>query len=563
MTEAADAHAASALLQAAESAAANQDWLEAAVRLSAVLALEPANPVALYGLGNVQARAQAREAAICSLRRVVAVVPWFDVARADLGGLLIEAGRLAEAGRQLRCALALDPTNAGGLHNYAHSLQAEGVIPRQSAYRRTFAVRLGDRDDSAYLQRFHYDPSYTREEIFQAHVDWGKRHRVAAAPRASLLRDPDKRRPLHVAYLSADFSRHPVGTLLSAAIVHHDRDRVRVTLCDTGTTVIDDVTATLTGIADRWVDLRGVSDESAVRQLREAAIDICVDLSGHTPGNRLPVLARRVAPVQASWLGYWNTTGMPEMDYLLTCAEEVPPERDRFFTERVVRLPLGRFCYAIPPFAPPVAPLPSERVGHVTFGCFVNRGVHAEQLAAFAAILRALPTARLVLRSGGYAHADVRMHVLNGLASLGVADAGARVAFHGRIPLSDLLVAYGEIDIALDAFPFSGLMTNLEALTMGVPVVTAGLARIESRQTLAMLHRLGLPDLAAESVAGYVDIAVALASDPARLRHLRGGLRLLVADRLCRGEAFCQSLEEVYRALWSEACDRAADVPPP
>ncbi len=391
----------------------------------------------------------------------------------------------------------------------------------------------------------------------------GKRHRVAAAPRASLLRDPDKRRPLHVAYLSADFSRHPVGTLLSAAIVHHDRDRVRVTLCDTGTTVIDDVTATLTGIADRWVDLRGVSDESAVRQLREAAIDICVDLSGHTPGNRLPVLARRVAPVQASWLGYWNTTGMPEMDYLLTCAEEVPPERDRFFTERVVRLPLGRFCYAIPPFAPPVALLPSERVGHVTFGCFVNRGVHAEQLAAFAAILRALPMARLVLRSGGYAHADVRMHVLNGLASLGVADAGARVAFHGRIPLSDLLVAYGEIDIALDAFPFSGLMTNLEALTMGVPVVTAGLARIESRQTLAMLHRLGLPDLAAESVAGYVDIAVALASDPARLRHLRGGLRLLVADRLCRGEAFCQSLEEVYRALWSEACDRAADVPPP
>ncbi len=563
MSGAADAHTASALLQAAENAAANQDWATAALRLSAVLALEPANPIAFYGLGNVQARARMSEVAIGNLKRLTAVVPSFDLARADLGGLLVEAGRLGEARRQLRLALVLDPSQAGALHNYAHSLEAEGVTARQSAYRRTFAVRLGDADDSAYLQRFHYDPSYTREEIFQAHVDWGRRHLVAAPSRASLVRRPDKQRPLHVAYLSADFSRHPVGTLLSAAIAHHDRDRVRVTLCDTGTTVIDDVTAALKGMADRWIDLRGVPDEPAVNLLREAAIDISIDLSGHTPGNRLPVLARRVAPIQASWLGYWNTTGMSEMDYLFTCAEEVPPERDRFFTERVVRLPLGRFCYAIPPFTPAVAPPPSEASARMRFGCFVNRDLHAEQLAAVAGILQALPEAELVLRSARYAGEAERGRVLKALSALGVPDAGARVAFHGRIPLSELLGAYAEIDVALDTFPFSGLMTNLEALTMGVPVVTLAGPRIESRQTLAMLHRLGLPELVATTRADYVGIAVALARDPARRRHLRDNLRPLVADRLCRGEAFSRSLEEVYRDLWSEVCDRAAGAPPP
>ena len=563
MTGAADAHAASALLQAAERAAATQDWRVAASRLSAALALEPANPIAFYGLGNVQARAGKSGAAIGNLLRLIAVVPSFDLGRADLGGLLGEAGRFEEARRQLRCALVLDPSQAGTLHNYAHSLEPEGVIARQSAYRRTFAARLGDRDDSSYLQRFHYDPSYTREEIFRAHVDWGRRHRVLSPPRASLVRDPDKRRPLHVAYLSADFSRHPVGTLLSAAIAHHDRSQVQVTLCDTGTTVIDDVTAALKGMADRWIDLRGVSDQPAVNLLRDAAIDICVDLSGHTPGNRLPVLACRVAPIQASWLGYWNTTGMPEMDYLLTCAEEVPPERDRFFTERVVRLPRGRFCYAIPAFAPAVAPPPSDASARVRFGCFVNRDLHAEQLTAFAEILQALPEAELVLRSARYADEAVRGRVLKELSGRGVLNVGERVAFHGRIPLSELLKAYAEIDVALDSFPFSGLMTNLEALTMGVPVVTLAGARIESRQTLAMLHRLGLPELVATTRADYVGIAVALARDPARLRYLRDLLRPLVADRLCRGDAFCRSLEEVYRGLWSEVCDRAADVPPP
>lgn len=563
MTAAADAHAVLAFLQAAESAAASGDWLKAAAQLSAALGLEPANPIALYGLGNVQARADARGAAISSLLRATAVVPTFDLALADLGGLLIEAGRLGDARRRLRRALALDPAYAGGLHNYARSLHTEGVIAVQLAYRRTFAVRLGDAEDSAYLQRFHHDPSYTCEEIFRAHADWGRRLRVKAPPRTSLVRDPDRRRPLHVAYLSADFSRHPVGTLLSAAIAHHDRRCVRVTLCDTGTSVIDDVTAALKGMADRWIDLRSVSDDLAVRQLREAAIDICVDLSGHTPGNRLPVLAHRVAPVQVSWLGYWNTTGMPEMDYLLTWAEEVPPERDRFFTERVVRLPLGRFCYEIPYFAPAVAPPPSERTGRVTFGCFVNRDIHKEQLVAFAGILRALPAAGLVLRSGRYTDEGVRAGVVDGLIELGVPDARARVAFHGRIPLSHLLEAYSEIDIALDTFPFSGLMTNLEALTMGVPVVTLGLSRIESRQTLAMLHRLGLPDLAASSLQDYVGIAVALAGDPARLRHLRQILRPLVNERLCQGEAFCRGLEEAYRGMWSEVCDRAAEAPPP
>lgn len=546
-----------AMMQAAEAGLSAGDLPSAILCFCAALAAEPSNPIAFYGLANTQARLEDRESAVENLRRAVSVAPEFDLALTDLGGILIELGRPGEAGRPLRRSLALTPSEPESLHNSALARGVESVVRVQQAYRRTFAVRVSPAADSAYVQRFHYDPSFPAEEIFRAHVAWGTRHRAAALPPAAFGRSLARERPLRVAYLSGDLLSHPAGRLLAASVAHHAPDAVHVTICDTGTPFEDDVTASLHRIADRWIDLRGIDDAAAQTLLRDAGIDICVDISGHTPGNRLPLFARRVAPVQVSWLGYWNTTGLPEMDYLFTCAHEVPPGTERFFTETVVRLPMGRFCYAIPAYTPEVSAPPVERNGHTTFGCFANRSLHDGQLSAWSRILRAVPSSRLVLRSRVYDPPQERARIIAAFEASGVAGAARRIEFHGPVYHELLLAAYGEIDVALDPFPFSGLMTSLEALTMGVPVVTVHSSRVESRQTHAILCRLGFEDWSAATIEGYVATAVALASDPSRLRRLRAGMRDRVIALLCDGPAFSRGLEEVYRGLWQAFCDRA------
>jgi predicted O-linked N-acetylglucosamine transferase (SPINDLY family) len=558
-----DATAVSALLERAEALGLAGKWSEALPKLAAALALEPASPIALYGHGNIAARAGARDAAIASLLRAIAVVPSFDLALADVGGQLQQAERSAEALPRLRRAIVLAPDYGVALLNYAEILVSQDLTAAFGASRRAFATMFSAAAEGSFLQRLHYDPATTTDQIHRAHLAWGRRHRKEAPPRFSLVTRPDRERPLTVAYLSADLFRHPVGFLLSAAIAHHDHRRLCVVICDTGTAWSDHLTEALKGMADRWLDLTGLSDDQAFETLRGAEIDICVDLSGHTPGNRLPVLTRRVAPVQVTWLGYWNTTGMPDMDFLLTCAEEVPPDRDRFFSERVVRLPLGRFCYAIPERIPPVKPPPSESSGTITFGCSVRGLPQPGEVSAWAEILRAVPGSQMVLRAGGLRDEQKRLSFLARLSALGVADVERRIHIHhARIPHELLYESYGDLDIALDSFPFSRLMTNLELLTMGVPVVSVGLERIESRQTLAILQRLGLGELAGTSIAEYVDIAVALAGDPERLRQLRRSLRSRVVERLCQGEAFCRDLEAAYRSMWHEVCDQAAAGPP-
>jgi len=558
------ADVAMAKMQAAEAALSVGDALSAIVDLCAALAVEPANPVALYGLANAQARADDRDSAVASLRRAVAVVPAFDLALTDLGGNLIELGRQAEAVAPLRRSLALSPFEAQALHNYALALVSAGLVRAQAVYRRTFAARVEPGADSGYVQRFHYGPAFSAREISEAHLAWGRRHRRPAMSPAAFANARDPMRPLRVAYFSADLHSHPAGRLLAASIGHHAPGAIHTTICDTGNPFEDWVTDSLHRIADRWIDLRGIEDTRALALLREAEFDIAVDLSGHTPGNRLPLFAERLAPIQVSWLGYWNTTGVTEMDYHFTCAHEAPPGVDRLFSEHVIRLPMGRFSYAVPTYAPEVSSPPFDRNGHVTFGCFANRTLHDGQLAAWSRILQAVTGSRLALRSRVYDPPAERARILAAFEESGLIGAASRIGFEGWVHHDALLAAYGEIDIALDPFPFSGLMTSLEALTMGVPVATVHSSRVESRQTHAVLCRLDLGELSAATIEDYVATAVALAADAPRLRSLRAGMRARVVERLCDGKAFSRGLEQVYRGLWRTYCEGASGpVPPP
>jgi predicted O-linked N-acetylglucosamine transferase (SPINDLY family) len=302
--------------------------------------------------------------------------------------------------------------------------------------------------------------------------------------------------------------------------------------------------------SDHWRSLVGLPDDAALALILNDGIDILVDLSGHTAKNRLPLFAQRAAPIQVSWLGYFGTTGLRAMDYLLMDQWAVPIGEEHGYVESIVRLPHGRFCYAPPDYAPlPVDP-PSLRRGYVTFGSFNNIAkVGPDVIAMWADVLAANPSSRLLLKWKTLDDETVRSSVSAAFAAAGVAE--GRLELRGFSPHSDMLAQYGDIDIALDPFPFGGGLTSCEALWMGAPVLTMPGDRPASRQTAGFLAAIGLSNCVVRSPAEYVRLAAALAADHTRLAALRRALRpAMAASPLCNGALFTSTLETAFRQMW-------------
>jgi predicted O-linked N-acetylglucosamine transferase (SPINDLY family) len=294
----------------------------------------------------------------------------------------------------------------------------------------------------------------------------------------------------------------------------------------------------LRAAADHWRSIVQVGDAEGAALIRQDGIDVLIDLSGHTGGNRLTLFARRAAPVQVSWLGYFGTTGVPAMDYILADHHVVPPGEEEFFTEAVQRLPLSYLCFSPPADDVAIGLPPSQASGAITFGSFNNRiKITPAAVALWAEVLRAVPGSHLLLKSRQFADAGVRKTLSDQFAVHGI-DA-ARLQMEGNSPRADYLAAYNRIDIALDPLPFGGGTITAECLWMGVPVIALRGDRWAGRIGVSFLNTLGLgEELVADSPDAYVAKAAALAADPARLADLRAGLRgRLETSPLCDGPA--------------------------
>jgi predicted O-linked N-acetylglucosamine transferase (SPINDLY family) len=300
----------------------------------------------------------------------------------------------------------------------------------------------------------------------------------------------------------------------------------------------------------------GLSDEDLAERIRADQVDMLFDLASHAMGNRLLVFARKPAPIQIAWAG---PTGLSAMDYLLTDSYLVPPGEERHYRETVLRLPDAYACYERPADAPPVGPLPALQRGYVTFGSSNNLSkITPRVIRTWAQILGRVPNARLVLRYGAAtANRDTQQRFGDLFAAAGIeAD---RLHWVGWTPYAQRFDVYGEIDLTLDPFPFSGCTTTCESLWMGVPVVTCPGENYLSRQSLSVLRNVGCDGTVAQDPSDYVDRAVALADDLPRLAALRAGLRSQMASSgLCDGPRFAHHLGLVLRNVWSEWCRRAA-----
>lgn len=517
------------------------------------LAMDPRNAEALNNLSVALMLDGRREEALEACRRLVEVRP-DSGSRLNLASACRMLGLLDEAAAQYQIATQLDPASADAHANLGVLLMDMGRHGEaEEALRRALALSPGSAKlHSNLLLSLNYRDDLDPGHVFQEHRAWAQAHAAAlearAAPHAN-ERSPDRK--LRIGYVSGDFKRHSVAWFAEPALAAHDRERFAV-ICYSDVPKADAVTERFRRCAGEWREIFGRSDEEVAAQVRRDAVDILVDLGGHTGKHRLLAFARRPAPVQATWLGYPNTTGLQSMDYRITDADADPPgPADALHTEKLIRLEGGFLCYAPPATSPPVGPLPFASSGRVTFGCFNNLAkLSPAAIALWSRLLREVPGSRLVLKARGLASVAAREDVRWQFRPHGVGDAALEL----REPLASVeshLAAYGEIDIALDVFPYNGTTTTCEALWMGVPVIALAGRTHASRVGTSLLRRVGLADLVAENPDEYVRIARSLAADPTRLGALRSGMRqCLGASSLLDPVRFARQLESALKDAW-------------
>jgi protein O-GlcNAc transferase len=312
----------------------------------------------------------------------------------------------------------------------------------------------------------------------------------------------------------------------------------------------DPLTEVLQRSVDRWVPIFGLDDDSVAARIVADRIDILVDLSGHTAGNRLSVFAKRPAPIQVTWLGYSATTGLPSMDYMLLDNLHLCDGAESLILERIAHLSRVRFCYSPPEYACDVSEPPSKMEEPTTFASFNNSSkLNARVLGLWSRVLMAAPGSRLLLKWRSLGDPLLQARIRRQFVENGID--GHRIQMEGASEHADMFRRYCAVDVALDPFPFSGGVTSCEALWMGVPVVTLAGPSPFSRQTHAILHTIGKPEWSADSADEYVQIAADLAGDPAELGTIRRDLRQRVRmSALCDGPGLARCLESAYREMW-------------
>ena len=495
--------------------------------------------------------------AVAPLSRSVALTPGSAEAQYNLGKALQDCGRLSEAARAYRTTLALDPTHGQAHLTLANVLAEQGAVDNPMPLYRRGAELV----PHAYMQSnvaiaANFRPECSDAEVVQLHQDFERRVIAPlASERQPLRNSAEPARRLRIGYVSRDLRRHSLSYFLLPVVARHEHAAFEVCFYDDGDNP-DPVTEMFRRHADRWLACNGMDDTALAERIRQDGIDILVDLGGQTDRNRLPVFGRKPAPVQVSWLGYPATTGVRAIDYRISdrWIDPPPPAAPIATAEMPLRLEHGYFCYAPIPGSPPVGPLPMDRRGHVCFGS-LNQGrkLNAALYARWAEVLQGVPGSRLLLQHSATHDEGTQAAVRAEFARLGVAP--ERLAFrpYGRAP--DYLQAYHEIDIALDAFPYSGGTTTCEALWMGVPVVSLAGGRHVGRLGLSLLNQVGLGDLVATTADDYVRLAIALAGDPPRLRSLRASMReRLQRSPLMDAAGFTRELEAGYRLIWQRWC---------
>ncbi len=478
--------------------------------------VKPDNPTAHNDLGNVYKELWMPDEAIACYRQAISLSSERAIFHGNLGSTLKDVALYDESIASIRKALELDPS-------------------------------LVDTHDTL-LMTMNYDPRSTSKTILAECKKWDEQHglplrsKIKSYPNSL---DPDKR--LRIGYVSPDFRLHPVGRFLLPIMKHHDKTNVEI-YCYSNSDREDEITGQYRDIANHWESVYSLSDDVASEKIRSDQIDILVDLSLHTSGNRLRMFAQKPAPIQFTYAGYPGTTGLSAIDYRFTDSELDPEGSDEHYAEKSIRIP-NFWCYD-PAIDDDIAlELPATRNGYITFGSLHNFcKVNYDVLNLWGKLLRELPNSRLILLAPPD---SCRSRVIEQLSQYGV-DAG-RIEFLNRMPHAEYMRTYHRIDISLDTFPYNGHSTSLDSLWMGVPVVTLVGKTVVGRGGLSQLTSIGQNDLIAYSADEYLEKAKQLSSNLEKLSTLRSSLRdQMRQSALINPAGITTAIEDAYRQKWIE-----------
>ncbi len=519
------------------------DLAESAYRYS--IHLQPQNPEALYNLGNICKKQGKLSEAIAHYLRASQVRPDAEIWN-NLGNAYLEDAQIMQAEAAYRKAIALEPTHAQAHYNLSHALREQGRIAEALAACAE-AKRLNPNDGNAFsnfLLMLHYqenDPA-----TLHAHaLEWAARFAPENVQMGGLTFDRDPARRLRIGYVSGDFKNHPIGYFMESVLAAHDKKQVEI-FCYANQNIVQEITQRLQQSSDHWRNIFDVSDDAAAHIIRDDQIDVLIDLSGHTEGNRLGIFARKPAAIQASWIGYLDTLGMKAMDYIICDGLTIPPQQEKFYTEAPLRLPDSFLCFTPPEIA--IAPARGE--GPFTFGCFNNIAkITPAMVKIYAEILQKIPHAQFCFKGKQWTDAGVRARFVTLFAEQNIPE--SRLIFEGVSKRQEYFKTYHQVDIILDTFPYNGGTTTVEALWMGVPVLALAGDTFLSRLGASLLSAVALQDWVAHSAEEYIAKAVEYASNSEALRELRSTLRpRVLASPLCDAPRFARNLEAAYRRAW-------------
>jgi predicted O-linked N-acetylglucosamine transferase (SPINDLY family) len=573
---------------------ARQDWARAEAAYREALRLDPAHVKSLANLGSVLQHQGRLDESLAVLNRALELDPTLAQAHLNRANLYKAQKRYVEARMGYERAVELRPDFAEAYNNLAvlftdtddpdasirccrkglefqpesASLYANLSTALQNLAEADEAIACGRKavelrpdgvgEHTNLLYKLNFHPGYTQAQIFEEHLEWARRHAEPLTRQAHPhTNDRSPQRRLRVGYVSPYFRDHAVNFFSEPLITAHQHPDFEI-VCYSDVHFEDDATRRLRTAVDEWRDVGRLTDDALAVQIREDRIDILVDLTGHIAGNRLLTFARKPAPVQVTYLGYQNTTGMSAMDYRLSDAWADPPGwTDEYHTEKLVRLPRAFFCYRPDDVSPQVGPLPALGSGRVTFGAFNNFAkASAAAVEAWLDILAQTPNSRLLLLARGGGRIEDRLSRMAGERGVDP----ARIEYCTKRPRPAYLELVRQADIALDPFPFNGHTTTCDAIWMGVPVVMLAGQSYATRFGGSVLLNVGLEHFIADSPAAYVEAAVRLASNLSELAELRESLRpTMQASPLLDATGFTRNLEAAYRNMWRAWCERPVD----
>jgi predicted O-linked N-acetylglucosamine transferase (SPINDLY family) len=507
---------------------------------------------AYFDLGEALLKRRQLNEAEEALRRAAVMAPDSAGIQFYLAVVYREQDRAVDAEAAARKATSLAPDMPQGWFALGSALTRQAKhVEAVEHYREAIALMPEyEAARDGLLCTMNYSDHWSPREIYDAHVEWGRRFPKVEPTPVPVSRRVARHR-IRVGYLSPDCRQHPVSQFIEPILQHHDRDRFEI-FCYHSDPTEDFVTTRLKGWVKNWRSLGDASDAELERVLRDDDLDVLVELSGHTDGHRLGVLARRVALIQITYLGYPNTTGLAAIDYRITDGRADPPgESDELYVEKLVRLPKTFLCCSPPQTGSCSQIAPFRRKGYVTFCSFNNfRKISPTCITLWAGVLSAVPDSKLLIKTFGVQDPALRASLLEQLGKAGVASDRVLTAAPTRSHRHHM-EAYGEADIALDTFPYHGTTTTLDALWMGVPVITLAGDRHASRVGLSILSTIGLSEFAVRTPDQYIAAAVELAGNGDKLERLRGSLRQrLASSPLTDGRSFTAALEDAYLRIW-------------